>query len=136
MREIKFRAWDKTNEKWLHRPTFYIHCDGKINTWEVGEEDKYLSEYHDDLVLMQFTGLLDKKGVEIWEGDILKTRIMYDYDLFSEDIIKAVEFVGGQFNPMRETKMTKYRILPLYYDFEVIGNVFENPELLETNNET
>jgi uncharacterized phage protein (TIGR01671 family) len=79
---------------------------------------------------MQFSGLTDKNRVEIFEGDILKCRIMIDYDLFSEPKIVPVTFEQGRFRPMTDTKKTEYRILPHYYDYEVIGNVHENPELL------
>ena len=132
MREIKFRAWDKTNEKWLHRPTFYIHCDGKINTWEVGEEDKYLSEYHDDLVLMQFTGLLDKKGVEIWESDVVKWRVGEYGGKFQPLVI---EYYKGGFK-LKDTWCNFPANIHELSGIEVIGNIYQHPHLLETNNET
>ncbi len=159
MREIKFRAWDKESKKWLHRPTFYIHCDGEINTWEVGDEDKYLRSYHPELILMQYTGLKDKNGKEIYEGDIvsicgrnlISTNTYINFQPKIGDKYFCIKLKSGFtlcparcFHDMAKT--CDYELIPNIhgyinnYDFwngastasNVIGNIYENPELMES----
>lgn len=62
MREIKFRAWDKENSEM----TLFTFDD--VSSGQVGNNDQYISE----MVVMQYTGLLDKNGKEIYEGDIIR----------------------------------------------------------------
>lgn len=98
-REIKFRAWDKENKKM------------KYNI--IGIE------------LMQYTGLRDKNGKEIYEGDIVKItgskeidigKVIYEYNGFIVDVMNMDRFYG--------------RVHLLEKFTEVIGNVTDNPELL------
>lgn len=82
--------------------------------------------------LMRATGVVDKNGKEIFEDDILKCRFMIDYDKFRDPENVVVTFDHGRFRPMTDQKMTQYRMLNFWYDWEIIGNIHENPELLET----
>jgi len=107
MREIKFRAWDKTQK--------YMYPDSNL-----GQFFTAYDEYNDgDWELMQYTGLHDKNGKEVYEGDILhefrdKTALMANNGV---DRILVVEDI---------------RELDFYYkDCEVIGNIYENPEMME-----
>ncbi|MFX1588988.1 MAG: YopX family protein [Promethearchaeota archaeon] len=80
------------------------------------------NEYYE---LSQFTGLKDKKGKEIYEGDIVQWEDSRNNDMYSGDIIysnEPVEFKGGAFYPIC-TMDEK--------EFEIIGNIYENPELLK-----
>ena len=97
-REIKFRAWN--GEKMIS-PDYLIGLEGNTS-----------AELPSDLTLMQFTGLTDKNGKEIYEGDILKSEWGYSGLVDFEAIIYS-----------------KYECT-LDNDMEVIGNIHQNPELL------
>jgi len=117
MRKICFRAWDKRQEKMIL----------KFNLGVGGNSE---SEY---FYIMQYTGLKDKNGKEIYEGDILSCTRMIDYDLFSDTVNLEVKFEGGAYMPMCENKMTKFRILPKHYYVEIIGNIYTDSHLLNNN---
>lgn len=118
-REIKFRglSFDKG---WIYGNL--IKSDQ--STW-IRESDYYNFKVKVDTV-GQFTGLHDKNGKEIYEGDIL--RIIVNNNI---EKICAVEFKSGIFGVMF-SKQRELTAFPHFCNttFEVIGNVFENPELL------
>jgi uncharacterized phage protein (TIGR01671 family) len=104
MREIKFRAWDKKEKRYLSQK-------------EVNEFNLFYFFDWDGLDVQQFTGVKDKNEKEIWEGDIIKTprgktTIKYSYTYFSP-LDDSGEY--GWFASL----------------VEVIGNIYENPELLK-----
>lgn len=116
MRPLKFRAF---NNNVLGVP-FTLE---EISTFEVNS-DRIGSTWPEDTVFMQFTGLLDKNGKEIYEGDIIKFP----------DGIAVVNFNEGSF--VLEGVESFYKI-SIRYNFtyhikscEVVGNIYENPELL------
>jgi uncharacterized phage protein (TIGR01671 family) len=112
MKEIKFRAWN-TREKNIK--------------YSIMED---FSEITDDIdnVLMQYTGLKDKNGKDIYEGDILlntkygKAEVVFQYGCFGIDIYSPYKF-GNGFNSFAT-------ITADYENSEVIGNVYENPNLI------
>ena len=124
--EIKFRIWDVENKEMLKvqeldfEPTFY---GGKIAI----RPDQY-NDYFDteDMILMQYTGLHDKNGKEIYEGDIV--RIIVNNNI---EKICRVEFKNGIFGVMF-SKNKELTAFPHFCNttFEVIGNEYDNPELL------
>lgn len=128
----KYRAYDSGSLCRMYRPEEVWVCDGGV--WVV-DEDSWNGELilNNDLNLMQSTGLKDKNGKEIFDGDILKVtnlQIWLEVVSFNED---KVMFVS------KETKR-KVEETPLYdlfntdiFEVEVIGNVYENPELLEVD---
>jgi len=129
MREIKFRAWEKHYKKML-RPHRLIW---RNDTWElvfIEFDFKELEEYPpypifrdipERVELMQFTGLHDKNGKEIYEGDIC--RIEYPQE---------TRFRPNQKYHVFEVKWDKIGWTNLLvFQCEVIGNIYENPELLE-----
>lgn len=116
-REIRFRAWDKRNKKWRLPSEWYLHPLGL--TCIYWNKDVFNS---DDLVLAQFTGLRDKNGKEIYEGDILKFKD--DYHESDKTVISYHDngfWCGDGLD----------RFVPAMAYCEVIGNINENPELLK-----
>jgi len=71
MREIKFRAYDPTNERMVY-DGFYINEDGSIEIFMDIFYENYMKTV--DWILMEYTGLTDRNSVDIYEGDIVKTK--------------------------------------------------------------
>lgn len=89
--------------------------------------------------LMQSTGLKDKNGVEIFEGDLVKVSVDNGFDYLFEElsIVKPSKFHSGLVCSLKSHE-AEYRIIHaeiLGYEYEVVGNIYENPELLEQANE-
>ena len=126
MREIKFRAWDKTERCWDVPKTEYSIQEGAKKLFY--RKNEIVRFNRADIILMQYTGLKDKNGKEIYEGDVLK---IINYTLESDIFINTVTFNRGRW---------QCGVLPLYNFFEVgdtieiIDNICENPELLEEKN--
>ena len=138
MREYKFRVWDTENKEMLKvqeldfEDTFY---GGRLSI----RTDQY-NDYFDieDMILMQYTGLKDKNGKEIYEGDIVKVKLYKGEE--EKYFIGKVEYFGSNFIVDADNN-SEYHIYDLdgfgidyrYHleDCEVIGNIYDNPELLE-----
>ncbi len=167
MREIKFRAWDKRLRimsdvnviEWNKiKPDIPIYVRGRITNkiskhllergeyqeWQTGGETETREAINtEDMILMQYTGLKDKNGKEIYEGDILKctspmVKILSGKKTGKISVtIYSIIWLPNQArfatkNPKRDREepfaLSQNRISDYY---EVIGNIFENPELLE-----
>jgi uncharacterized phage protein (TIGR01671 family) len=125
MRIIKFRVWSRHNNKMYFPEEFSFWNDGSISVH--GEQGISIEEPE----LMQFTGLLDKNGKEIYEGDILlwqnpeeekgeghRYKVIFDKAAFRTDWINPY---GGVYQAVLADALT----------MEVIGNIYENPEPLK-----
>lgn len=109
-REIKFRAWDANVSRIMSLS--HINCD---------DENGNRSQ-NENYVLMQFTGIKDRNGKEIYEGDIIKFK-----HFPFEETVEVARLEDGAYRPMVSDcchcrEENEYN--------EVIGNIYENPELL------
>lgn len=126
MRDIKFRAWHKDIKEMFEVGQITL----KKEIWDYQPEDrKYIGmsiPYQPSFILMQYTGLHDKNGKEIYEGDIVKYK-----DSRGQHIEKVIFDKGCFYAGMHWGSST--RVAPKLINpriTEVIGNEFDNPELL------
>lgn len=129
-REIKFRAWRGNKMVQVDQITM-----GE-NTWICNGGIGISIPFQPSIPLMQYTGLKDKNGKEIYEGDIVKTDFKQDG---SHESIQVIEFYEGAFGS--RNKDDHFRIPALFSGrstegmntnyYEIIGNIHQNPELLK-----
>lgn len=141
MREIKFRCWDKTARKMrqvieivFNAGMYYDPNDNTVKLiWVKGHDiinNKDIAlerEHKNEYILMQYTGLKDKNGKEIYEGDIVQIlggeyeQGFYEWD----EKVQIKDLIYDGFNLMMTISQIGNQAI------EIIGNIYENPELFE-----
>ncbi len=131
MREIKFRAWDKENKKMVYYDADCsapnITLNGVLEKCCFGRDVPGIAVHTNvscQYILEQYTGLKDKNGVEIYEGDWVVVKVEGDDMEFKG----YVDFNDGSFR-VNAGYMMGYRWID--YEIEVIGNIHQNKELLD-----
>lgn len=121
----KFRAYDSGSLSRMYNPDEVMVGDGNI--WII-DEDSVAGDWivNNDIHLMQSTGLVDKNDQEIFEGDILKSN-KYITSVFYEDGAYCVKF---RRTPNTTVTMNVISFIEKYKT-RIVGNIYENPELLE-----
>jgi uncharacterized phage protein (TIGR01671 family) len=145
MRDIKFRMWDTKEMIMSNSPGYLINLHGDIYTVDNVNGVTYYKR--DDYILMQYTGLTDKNGKEIYEGDILRYGYLAlnDTEKFGKD--PHLNLPKGIKEDDITTEMGVFEVKPEIgflanveemitrnpdvEGVEIIGNIYENPELLK-----
>ena len=136
MREIKFRAWEPLNKSMIYFDGFIPftigerYIEGALNAQN--QEKRYLTTMNYDAIeMMQYSGLKDKsdKQNEVYEGDIIE-EVGWEGDCYVVEFIDCA-FYAVLINNVPKCLRTKYIKLDEMYDFQVLGNKYENLDFLE-----
>ena len=127
----KFRVWNEKTESFIDYGDLMLDLkNGKVYSGDVGIPE-YTIDVTNQVILMQYTGCRDKNGIEIYEGDVIKDK--YDKIWLVQWYVGA--FVITNKIPDSDGQTSTYshfsNLSNHHFYFEVIGNIWENPELLE-----
>lgn len=140
-REIKFRAWNSSIKEMYLNCGFHPHLLSDLSYeddhYNENLEGRYIVHNDDCYTLMQFTGLKDKNGKEIYEGDVLTfdyhDHKNVDVERYKKEPVYIVSFndwgwCGKDVNQERKLFSHAFRFIHC----DILGNIYENPELLTT----
>ena len=137
--KTKFRLWDKRFSEFVE--DFFVSEDGKIykKSTDTGYGIAISKETSDKVILMQSTGILDKNSQEIFEGDVVSRNsgmpsvVEFGKWIYEEDFGYKIKNIGFYLNSSYDDdeffQAMDYE--DIRKNYEVIGNIYENPELLE-----
>ena len=141
MRTIKFRVWDK-HKKYMHKLDALFLDEKMFRVQNYKNEHDVFSfgtEYFSEP--MQFTGILDKNGVEIYEGDAVRKlngnyklgKVVFEFGMFCFSSVGNGIYANSDI--FEHIHSLHYREYDTFNNYEVIGNIFEHPHLLEAIHE-
>lgn len=162
MRDIKFRIWDKTNKVMIDENTSQkelIKMQMSLNSnnpmrffyfedeWYPVMEATILfdalstlkQDYNDKIEIMQYAGLKDKNGKEIYEGDIVRKKCNYlntgEIKIRLYKVVWKEEWCAWALKKLGNCTQSCYMYKNELDFCEIVGNIYENPELLEVNDD-
>lgn len=144
MREILFRLWHKHWKQMIYLTGFRYINEKSIQIYYKDEDGDFTttSVNLEDVVIEQYTGLKDKNGKEIYEGDVVYFSV-FDYNGLDTQYSGIVKFANGKWEIWNNEKDEYYDCdgaFDLYWvkeqddELEIIGNIRDNPEFLEVPN--
>ena len=142
-RELKFRAWDNYSKSFVEDDEYLIGLDGKFYKMdfysgiENYEDGNLIFNELDNITLSQFTGLKDKNGKEIFEGDLLQYD-GYNFKLINKEKIYQVRYddnLAQYYAYNLENSFDTFLVVRAWKESKIIGNIYQNPELLGGENE-
>jgi uncharacterized phage protein (TIGR01671 family) len=129
MREILFRGKQVDNSEWFYG--YYFTSPAYIILPAKEKSFAFTCAEVDPITVGQFTGLIDKNGKKIFEGDIVKGHFYYGFPCERHRLIGTIKFVSPTFEVCGVKQYEGERQL-LNASFEVIGSVCDNPEMLKS----
>lgn len=143
----KFRAWDKDSKVMRSWKDLILTKDDGDDFWLIGhKENACITSFDHEQILMQSTGLKDKNGVEIFEGDVF-IKVFRTIEIPTgkngvEKVKGVVKFHAGAFKVYIDgwgydllsdvLKSQNFSEHIDYWEHEIVGNIYENPELLSS----
>ena len=129
----KFRAWDKDSKVMRSWKDLILEKDGGEDFWLIGyKENACITSFDHDQLLMHSTGLKDKNGVEIFEGDVLlHTSSSVNYsDTYWHSYVQAYRMDNGAYR-IKGKHIYDTDLMSARSRIEVVGNIYQHQKLLE-----